>query len=108
MFLIVGGDSEIGAAASRAMKAQGLSVAATPRPRDRAAPPRPFLDLSPPRDAWAPPPGTKAVCLCAAIARLAACADDPQGSAHINVVQTLALVEKFLARGITVLFLSTN
>jgi dTDP-4-dehydrorhamnose reductase len=108
MFLIVGGDSEIGAAASRAMKAQGVAVAATTRRRDRVAPDRPFLDLSAPLDDWAPPLGTQAVCLCAAVARLAACADDPEGSAHINVVQTLALVEKLLARGIAVLFLSTN
>jgi len=101
MFLIVGGDSEIGAAAYRAMKAQGLSVAATTRRSDRVAPDRPFLDLAAPLDSWAPPPGTQAVCLCAAIARLSACADDPEGSAHINLVQTLAL-------GIAVLFLSTN
>ena len=108
MFLIVGGDSEIGTAAYSAMKAQGAAVAATTRRSDRVAPDRPFLDLSAPLGDWAPPPGTQAVCLCAAIARLSACADDPQGSAHINVVQTLALVEKFLARGIAVLFLSTN
>src|SRR3984893_6346740 len=108
MFLIVGGDSEIGGAACRAMKAQGLSVAATTRRRDRVAPDRPFLDLARPLDDWVPPPGTQAVCLCAAIARLAACADDPEGSAHINVVQTLALVDKLRARGIAVLFLSTN
>jgi dTDP-4-dehydrorhamnose reductase len=108
MFLIVGGDSEIGAAACRAMKAQGLSVAATTRRRDRVAPDRPFLDLAAPLDDWAPPPRTQAVCFCAAIARLSACADDPQGSARINVVQTLTLAEKLLARGIAVLFLSTN
>src|ERR1700733_1577491 len=108
MFLIVGGDSEIGAATYRAMTAQGEAVAATTRHSDRVAPDRLFLDLSAPLGDWAPPPGTQAVCLCAAIARLSACADDPQGSAHINVVQTLALVEKFLARGIAVLFLSTN
>jgi dTDP-4-dehydrorhamnose reductase len=108
MFLIVGGDSEIGAAACRAIKAQGAAVAATTRRRDRVAPDRPFLDLAAPLDDWAPPPGTQAVCLCAAIARLAACADDPQGSAHINVVQTLGLAETCLARRIAVLFLSTN
>jgi dTDP-4-dehydrorhamnose reductase len=108
MFLIVGGDSEIGAATFRAMKAQGQAVAATTRRRDRVAPDRPFLDLAAPLGDWAPPPGMQAVCLCAAIARLAACADDPQGSAHINVLQTLALVEKLLARDIAVLFLSTN
>ena len=108
MVLIVGGDSEIGAAVYRAMKAQGLSVAATTRRSDRVAPDRPFLDLAAPLDGWAPPPGTQAVCLCAAIARLVACADDPVASAHINVVQTLALAETCLARGIAVLFLSTN
>src|ERR1700733_3130866 len=108
MFLIVGGDSEIGAAAYGAMKAQGKAVAATTRRSDRVAPDRPFLDLAAPLDNWAPPPGTQAVCLCAAIARLTACADDPEGSAHINVVQTLALADKLLARGIAVLFLSTN
>jgi|HubBroStandDraft_6_1064221.scaffolds.fasta_scaffold32365_2 dTDP-4-dehydrorhamnose reductase len=108
MFLIVGGDSEIGAAAFRAMKAQGKAVAATTRRSDHVASDRPFLDLAAPLDGWTLPPGTQAVCLCAAVARLAACAKDPHGSAHINVVQTLALAEKLLARGIAVLFLSTN
>ena len=108
MFLIVGGDSEIGAAAFRLMKAQGKSAAATTRHRESVAPDRPFLDLAAPFDGWTLPPGTQAVCLCAAIARLADCANDPHGSAHINVVQTLALAEQFLARGIAVLFLSTN
>jgi dTDP-4-dehydrorhamnose reductase len=108
MFLIVGGDSEIGTAAYRAMKAQGKAVAATTRRSEHVAPDRPFLDLAAPLDGWAPPPGTQAVCLCAAVARLVACADDPKGSAHINVVQTLALVEALLERGIAVLFLSTN
>jgi dTDP-4-dehydrorhamnose reductase len=108
MFLIVGGDSEIGAAAYRALKAQGLNVAATTRRSDRVAPERPFLDLARPLDDWTPPPGTQAACFCAAMARLADCANDPQGSAHINVLQTLALAEKLLTRGIAVLFLSTN
>ena len=40
MFLIVGGDSELGAAAYRALKAQGAAVAATTRRRDRVAPDR--------------------------------------------------------------------
>jgi dTDP-4-dehydrorhamnose reductase len=108
MFLVVGGDSEIGAATFRAMKAQGHAVAATTRRRERVTTDRPFLDLAAPLRDWEPPPGTQAACLCAAVARLAACADDPQSSAHINVVQTSALAEKLLARDIAVLFLSTN
>jgi dTDP-4-dehydrorhamnose reductase len=108
MFLIVGGDSEIGGATYRAIKAHGKPVAATTRRPERVAPDRPVLDLSKPLSSWEPPRGTRAACVCAGVARLAACAVDPEGTAHINVVQTLALIEKFVSRGIYVLFLSTN
>jgi len=108
MFLIVGGDSEIGAAAYRAIRELGLPVAATTRRRDRVGFERPFLDLSEALDDWAVPPGTKAACVCAAIARMTACAADPAGTANINVDRTLTLIDKLTARGIYVLFLSTN
>jgi dTDP-4-dehydrorhamnose reductase len=108
MFLIVGGDSEIGAAAYRVLRAKGEPVAATTRRPECVAPDRPLLDLSNPLDSWEAPHGTRAVCVCAAVARLAACAADPEGAAFINVFQTLTLIEKLLARGIFVLFLSTN
>ncbi len=108
MYLIVGGDSEIGAAAHRAMQARGFAVAATTRRRELVSSERPFLDLATNIDSFEPPPQIKAVCICAAIARIAACAADPKGTAFINVNRTLALADKFLARGIYVLFLSTN
>jgi len=90
------------------MRSRGLSVVATTRRKDRVALDRPFLDLAAPLDTWEPPPQTEAVCLCAAVARLAVCAADPQATAYINVQQTLMLIEKLLARDIHVLFLSTN
>jgi len=108
MFLIVGGDSEIGAATHLALKRSGVAVLTTTRRLDQVRPERPLLDLAGPLDAWEPPPETRSVCICAAVARLAACAADPAGSARINVVQTLALIERLTARGIHVLFLSTN
>lgn len=108
MFLLVGGDSEIGAATARAMAGRGIEGIATTRRRDRASPGRPFLDITAPLDDWSPPKGTKAACIFVAIARLAACATDPAGSAHINVTQTLALIDRLLARDIHVMFLSTN
>jgi dTDP-4-dehydrorhamnose reductase len=108
MFLIVGGDSEIGGAAYCAMKAQGKVVAATTRRPDRVAPDRLLLDLSAPLESWEPPQGTRSACVCAAVARLKDCALNPECTAHINVTQTVRLVEKLLARGIYVLFLSTN
>jgi dTDP-4-dehydrorhamnose reductase len=67
-----------------------------------------FLDLAAPLRDFEPPRGTTAACIFVAVARLDACAADPDGSAHINVTQTLALAERLLERGIHVLFLSTN
>ncbi len=108
MWLLVGGDSEIGAATHRHLRARGFPVAATTRRADRVSAERPFLDLAAPLDAFEPPKGTRRACVFAAVARLAACNADPSGSALINVTQTLALAERLIARGIAVLFLSTN
>jgi dTDP-4-dehydrorhamnose reductase len=108
MFLLVGGDSEIGAATARAMAGRGIAGVATTRRRDRASPERPFLELAAPLGDWRPPEGARAACLFVAVARLAACAADPAGSAHVNVTQTLALVDRLVAQKIHVLFLSTN
>jgi dTDP-4-dehydrorhamnose reductase len=108
MWLLIGGDSEIGTATHQFLKSRGIASAATTRRKDRVAADRPFLDLAAPLDGWEPPAGTTAACFFAAIARIAACDGDPQGSAHINVTQTLALADKLMARGISVLFVSTN
>jgi len=108
MFLIIGGDSEIGAAAFAALKTQGRVVVATTRRRDLVGQDRLFLDLAASLDKWEPPQGAASACVCAAVARLADCAADPQASARINVIQTLALVDKLVRRGIYVLFLSSN
>jgi dTDP-4-dehydrorhamnose reductase len=108
MWLLVGGDSEIGAATHQFLKARGHAVSATTRREQNVAIDRPFLDLSAPLDTWEPPAGTTAACIFAAIARIAVCDADPQGSGYVNVTQTLALADQLLARGIPVLFLSTN
>ena len=108
MWLLIGGDSEIGAAAFQALKARGIASAATTRRKERVAADRPFLDLLSPLDDWEPPTGTSAVCICAAVARMTACEADPRGSAHVNVTQTIAIADRLLSRGIPVLFLSTN
>src|SRR5215470_12346890 len=108
MKLLIGGDSEIGKATSRFLQAQGMPVRATTRRHDRISADRPFLDLADALDDWTPPPGTRSTCVLAAVARLAACAADPIGSARINVTQTLTLIERLLASDVHVLFLSTN
>jgi dTDP-4-dehydrorhamnose reductase len=108
MFLLAGGDSEVGAAAARYMRDCGIAVAATTRHPAGAGHDRPLLDLSAPLESWEPPAGTTAACILAAVARIAACENDPVGSAFINVDQTLALADRLLGFGAAVLFVSTN
>lgn len=108
MLLLIGGDSEIGSATCRRLQRNGQAVAATTRRRALVADDRPYLDLSRSLDDWKPPDGVRSACVFAGIARLAACAGDPAGSAHVNVSQTLTLVDRLIARDIHVLFLSTN
>ena len=108
MILLVGGDSEIAIATARALRASLQVVGATTRRAASASAERPFLDLAGPLHDWQPPEGTRAACVLAAIARLAACDADPAGSAHINLEQTVALIDRLTSRGVYVLFLSTN
>jgi dTDP-4-dehydrorhamnose reductase len=108
MWLIIGGDSEIGSITYRQLLADGQAVVATTRRPQRVAFDRPLLDLANPLDDWEPPTGTRASCVFAAIARLEACHHDPSTSEHINVTQTKTLIDRLVARDIYVLFLSTN
>lgn len=107
-FLIVGGDSEIAAATLLRLRGDGRQAVATTRRGDRLGPDRRFLDLAAPLAGWQPPPGIAAACICAAVARLADCDRDPAGSAVINAVRAVELAELLVARGVYVLFLSTN
>src|SRR4051794_15711916 len=106
--LLIGADSEIGAATARLLAEDGAHFIATTRRADRMGPDRPFLDLTQPLDDWRPPSGIRAACIFAAVARLQACEADPAWSSFINVTQTLALTERLLDSGAAVLFLSTN
>jgi dTDP-4-dehydrorhamnose reductase len=108
MFLLLGGDSEVGGAVYRDLKSEGISVLATTRRRGLVSPERPFFDILSSLDAWEPPPGVEAACIFLAVARLRDCASDPVATSQINVTQTLRLIDRLLARNIYVLFLSSN
>jgi dTDP-4-dehydrorhamnose reductase len=108
MFLLVGGDSEIGAATDRYLRLRGEPVVATTRRPGARDCGRMFFDLSRPLGGWRPPAGTSAACIFAAVARIGACDADPVASAEINVERTLALIDVLSERGIYALFLSTD
>ncbi len=106
-FLLVGGDSEIAGATSAHLRRQGTPAVATTRRRGHQSE-RVFLDLAAPLGAWEPPVGVEAACIFVAVGHLVDCHRDPVGSRLINVTSTIELVERLVARGIYVLFLSTN
>jgi dTDP-4-dehydrorhamnose reductase len=106
MFLLVGGDSEIGRIAAAQLGARALATTRKPRGASDA---RIVLDLAEDRHhRFAPPAGVTAACILAAVARLGDCARDPAGSARVNVDGTLALAERLIARGVHVLFISSD
>jgi dTDP-4-dehydrorhamnose reductase len=108
MYLLVGGDSEIGAVTAARLRGSGIpTLTTTRRTGDTAEGASLQLDLNR-VDRFDAPPAVQAACIFVAVARLAACASDPEGSRQINVVRTLALVEKLVSRGVYTLFLSTN
>lgn len=108
MKLLVGGDSELGAATLGYMKRQGRIALATTRRRNLASPERPYFDILDISDAWTAPEGVDAACIFVSIARLRDCAVDPVRSARINVDQTLRLIDKLTAQGVYTVFLSSN
>jgi dTDP-4-dehydrorhamnose reductase len=108
MLLAVGGESEIARGTLAALHSLGRPVLSTTRHPERMNSETLMLDLSAPLDGWEPPAGIDAACIFAAVARLGACQSDPVASAHVNVTQTMALIERLLAAGIYVLHLSTN
>jgi cupin fold WbuC family metalloprotein len=108
MFLLFGGDSEIGAATYRSLKKEGRAVMATTRRRDAVSSERPYFDILNSLDDWSLPPETEAACIFLGVARLRDCAANPAKSALINVTQSLRLVDKLLAKGVYVVLLSSN
>src|SRR5262249_2499746 len=107
VFMLVGGDSEIGKATGAHLRRRYRALATTRRALGTGDD-RIVLDLAAALAAWEPPAGVAAACICAAVARLGQCAADPIASARVNVAGTLALTERLAARGIYVLFLSTT
>ncbi len=108
MYLLVGGNSEIGGETAHQLAARGQTVVTTTRRTAEVGPTRVLLDFDRPTDGFEPPPGVTAACIFVAVARLAACQADPTGSALINCERTIALVDRLLSRGVYTLFLSTN
>lgn len=103
--LIIGGDSMIGAALSARLRADGVNVATTTRRRGAGDA---YLDLAAPADDWPALPQAPVWIAAAAVARLADCRNDPDGSRAVNVAAVEALARRAAETGAHLIFLSTD
>ncbi len=105
-WLIVGGDSTIGAALARQASAAGHRILCTSR---RPASDNVLsLDLASDPASWMLPERVDVAFLCAAVTSIEVCRTQPVGTRLVNVERTLALARLLAARGVRVVFLSTN
>ena len=104
-YLIVGGDSLIGARLARVLQGKGEVLATSRRPDRR---PQPFLDLASGQTDAACAVHADVAIVCASITSIQACQADPAGTARVNVTETLRLIERLADAGCFVIFLSSN
>ena len=105
--LIIGGDSMIGRVLADACAHNGVSCTLTTRRIEKAGE-RPVLDLMQPSDAWPELPAARTWIIVAAMSRLAQCRDNPSQSERVNVDAVGDIAELARARGIRVVFLSSD
>ncbi|MFM8365217.1 MAG: sugar nucleotide-binding protein [Verrucomicrobiota bacterium] len=104
MILVIGADGLLGSALLCELRSTGHPALGTSR---RGTPGFAPLDLVS-ASRFEPPQDTRLAFLCAGMDSLAACDRDPQGTAAINVDATIALAKKLAARGIPLVFPSSN
>ncbi len=104
-YLIVGGDSLIGARLARMLQGQGEVLATSRRP---GRPQQPYLDLASGQTDAACAARADVAIICASITSIQACQADPAGTARINVYETLRLIEALAGSGCFVVFPSSN
>jgi dTDP-4-dehydrorhamnose reductase len=106
-FLVVGGDSVIGAALARRMRQDGIRVQSTTR-RALGAADGLHLDLATSPESWPDLSGFDAAILCAGITRQEECRRDPNGTRHVNVNAMHELSRRLAKAGTFLVYPSTN
>lgn len=107
--LVVGSDSLVGRALMGHLERAGEHVVGTTRRRDPVDESHLYLDLSEDSvDKWRCPWLVAVAVICACVTKLEACANDPVGTARVNVQGVAKLATKLVAEGAFVIYLSSN
>lgn len=104
--LIVGIDSMIGGAVANNLGRSGFEVIGTSR--RRANPQHLHLDLTDDMGQWRIPDDISFAAVFAGVTALRDCDVDPDGTRLVNVTSALLLIERLVARGIYVMYPSSN
>lgn len=105
---VVGADGTIGSTLASTLAKLGWPVLGTTRRRTTISVDRPFLDLSEDAFPHELPKRPGVAYLCAGVTKLAACRRDPVGTARINVDGVGRLVQRLVAQGAFVVYISSN
>lgn len=100
--LVIGADGLVGSAL---LKAFGASAVGTSR---RTGSSLLQLDLAGDVSSWPIPSHVSVAFLCAGVTSLQTCRQNPVDSRRVNVMNTLALAQRFAAQGMRVVFFSTG
>lgn len=106
--LIIGAGGLIGRALAEALPAAGWNVITTTRRAGDITEQNLFFDLSEDVAEWQPPADVVTAFLCAAVTSLAACRENPEQSARVNVKNTFLIADRLIKAGAFVIFPSTN
>jgi dTDP-4-dehydrorhamnose reductase len=107
---IIGADGLLGSSLTSTLKSHNESFIGSTRRRDAlGSKDRIYLDLAASWDnSWSPPSHVSVVYLCAAVASQEKCRLDPEGSARINIENTVNIAKKCAENNIFFIFPSTN
>ncbi len=106
--LIVGSESLIGGALMLQLERSGKAVLATARRQKAASERHIYLDLLEDISRWKCPAAVGTAVICAGITSIEACRRDPVSSTRVNVEGTSKLIEKLVAGGVLVIYLSSD
>ena len=106
--LVIGGDSQVGAALAARLRDDGHEVTGTTRRAGAAAGSLVHLDLREPQTAELGGKQFDVVVICAAMTAMAACEEQPDECRKVNVDGPIALIDHFAQQGAFVVFLSSD
>src|SRR5208337_1236417 len=107
--LVVGADGLLGSSLASSLKLHKEPFVGSTRRKDTCSQTRIYLDLAAPWDnTWSTPGDVSVVYMCAAVASQEKCRLDPEGSARINIENTVNIAKKCEENDIFFVFPSTN